>query len=207
MRLTARLGGRVSPMDAVTISLLIVSLLLALGLCLPRLLIVLGCVRLQNGFQAGPEEVTRYWLHDIDEHNFNRLTGLGFAPVGIYWEQMGLSKVFLEFVFAKQGDCEDCGVPYYEQTGHSCATCEQGDDHDEQGTECGSCPTEEALREFHEPCEKCGEYGTGPCKAFPMPSPEMVVFHKEYDPMVEQIGKSFGLAEAETKRLSSAIEI
>jgi hypothetical protein len=93
-------------MDAVTIALLIVSIMLALWLCLPRLLVVLGVVRLQHGFQAGPEEVSRYWLHDIDEDNFNQLTALGFAPVGVYWEQIGLSRVYLEYVFtSKQGDC------------------------------------------------------------------------------------------------------
>jgi hypothetical protein len=77
----------------------LVSLLLALWLCLPRLLVVFRQNRIHRGFEGGPEEAGRYWLHGIDEQHYQQLAELGFKPLGIYWEKTDFGRKFQEFVY------------------------------------------------------------------------------------------------------------
>jgi len=81
----------------------LVSLLLALWLCLPRLLVVFRQNRIHRGFEAGPEEASRYWLHSIDEQHYQQLAELGFKPLGIYWEKTDFGRKFLEFIYIAPG--------------------------------------------------------------------------------------------------------
>jgi hypothetical protein len=76
------------------------ALLLAAWLCLPELLILWRGPHIENGFRGGSEEVTPYWLHEIDQDLYDQLTAQGFQPVGRYWEKAQLTRTFDEFVFA-----------------------------------------------------------------------------------------------------------
>lgn len=91
--------------DALLVTCLqITSLLLALFLCYPQLLVVLKRSQIRGGFQGGPEEAARYWLHSIDEEHFQQLAGLGFTPVGVYWETADFKRTFRQFVFTKPAE-------------------------------------------------------------------------------------------------------
>jgi len=93
-----------NPDSLLALLLPVASVLLAAWLCLPELLMLLRGIRIQNGFTEGPEEVTRWWLHDLDEDLCRQVAGLGFQPVGIYWEKTPLGRLFHEFVFASPED-------------------------------------------------------------------------------------------------------
>jgi hypothetical protein len=91
-------------MNLFTILLPAAALLLAAWLCLPQILVLLKGPRIVNGFQGGPEEVTTYWLHDVDEVLSQQMLGLGFQPVGVFWEKEKMGRTFQEFVFACRTD-------------------------------------------------------------------------------------------------------
>jgi hypothetical protein len=82
----------------------LLSLIIAVRLCLPNLLVVIGYSRLQCGFRGGPREVECYWLNDVDESLYQEMTALGFEPLGVYWEQMPFTRVYDEYVFVRRGD-------------------------------------------------------------------------------------------------------
>jgi hypothetical protein len=86
-------------MEDAVIYLQLVSLLLALWLCLPRLLVVFRQNRIHRGFESGPDEASRYWLHGIDDQHHQQLEGLRFKPLGIYWEKTDFGRKFLEFIY------------------------------------------------------------------------------------------------------------
>jgi hypothetical protein len=85
---------------SVTLVLAVGSVLLAGWLCLPQLLNLERGPKIQNGFDGGPEEAGRYWLHEIDEELRDEIGRLGFQPVGVYWEKADLGRTFHEYVFA-----------------------------------------------------------------------------------------------------------
>lgn len=90
-------------METSTIVLAAVSLLIVVRLCLPNVLVLLGRSPLQNGFTGGSEEVSAYWLHNVDENLYEEMLALGFQPLGVYWEQMPFTRRFTEYVFTRPG--------------------------------------------------------------------------------------------------------
>jgi hypothetical protein len=90
-------------MEIPVLPLAIISLLIVLRLCLPNVLIVLGRSALQCGFSGGPEEVSAYWLNNVDESLYDQMLALGFQPLGVYWEQMPFTRRFHEYVFVRPG--------------------------------------------------------------------------------------------------------
>src|SRR5438105_8857674 len=89
---------------AFTVVVAILSLLIVIWLILPNLLVLLGQSPVRNGWAGSAEDAGCHWLHGLDEDLYEGMAGLGFKPVGIYWEQMPTSHRFLEFVFARPGE-------------------------------------------------------------------------------------------------------
>ena len=92
------------PQDTITLALAVLSTLILIRLLLPNIFVVLGLIRLQNGFAGGPEDANSYWPTKIDDDVYKEMLALGFRPEGTYWEQLPFTRRFEEFVFTRPGE-------------------------------------------------------------------------------------------------------
>jgi hypothetical protein len=86
--------------------LLVASLGLAVWLCLPELLFLLGLSRIQWGITGGPEEIPAGPWRGVPEQLLVELQALGFVPLGVCSEKLPAHKTFVSYVYAApNGDC------------------------------------------------------------------------------------------------------
>lgn len=86
--------------------LLAIAVTLAVGLCLPDALLLLGVIRIKRGILGGPEHPLCHSGAMITPGIGQQLAYLGFKAAGVYWEQMPAHKSFRELVFvSSEGDC------------------------------------------------------------------------------------------------------
>lgn len=79
---------------------------LAVWVCLPDLLLLLGLTGIRQGVEASREGVVPCPGNPISEDLDAEVTALGFDPAGVYWETIPAHKVFREYVYAsKTSDC------------------------------------------------------------------------------------------------------
>src|SRR5262245_10539958 len=76
----------------------------AFWVCLPDVLFLLGLTGVRRGILGGPEVVQSGPSELVTEEIAQQLDALGFAPAGLYWEQLPAHKSFREAVFVSRAD-------------------------------------------------------------------------------------------------------
>jgi hypothetical protein len=75
------------------------ALIIAVWVCLPDVLFLLGLTRVRRGILGGPEAVRSGPGEVVTDEIAEQLDALGFVPAGLYWEQLPAHKLFRHPVF------------------------------------------------------------------------------------------------------------
>jgi hypothetical protein len=72
---------------------------LALAVCLPHFLLLIGWRRYRNGVYGGPEDLSPDSKDDVYQVKYEQLVAHGFKPLGIHWSRVGRTISTETYVF------------------------------------------------------------------------------------------------------------